>query len=213
MFFFVILFVHSTHTIDLKTYNIHNFSLKQSRGYLFFLVIQPLQLHGGQIHHLWLKTERLFLNCFYKTNATKNTQKRTPRWPTQRRDSKYLLQRSFMPALPRQGDDVTNTKQLCSYCCSAENCITIVCSCCNFAEKVRIPPLSLNSFRLPVASSFLSSIPQWKELKKNNTSRSLSLLYSNGKNVNILQGCLAWRYWEASLRAEPCSRRGAAAVY
>lgn len=65
-----------------------------------------------------------------------------------------------MPALPRQVDDVTNTKQLCSYCCSAENCITIVCGRRNFAEKVLIPPLSLNSFRLPVASSFLSSILQ-----------------------------------------------------
>ena len=76
--------------------------------------------------------------------------------------------------------------------------------------EVLFPPLSLNPCGLPVASSFLSSILRWKKLKK--TTRSLSLFYSNGKNVNILRGCLAWRYWEACLRAEPCSWRGVAAV-
>lgn len=110
----------------------------------FFLVIQP---HNFMVNTACRFTDRdrkegsSFLSFFfYKTNRTKNThtQRNTPRGPTQRKDSKDLLQTSLTPALPRRGGDVTNTdrkKQLCCYCCSAENCITIICSCCTIAVK------------------------------------------------------------------------------
>lgn len=213
--YFVIFFVHNTRTIDFQIYNIHNFLLKQSRVIFFFSGYTTAQLHGEhrlQVHRLWPERGSFVsFFFFYKTNRTKNThtQKHTPRRPTQRRDSKDLLRRSFTPALPRQGKDFTNTdrKQLCCHCCSAENAIIIVCSCCTIAVifEVIFPPRSLNSSGLPVASSFISSILRWKKLKK---TTSVLLLYSNGKNVNILRGCLAWRYWEACLRADMVSEEG-----
>lgn len=109
--FFNILFVHNTHTIDFKIYNIHNFSLKQSRFFFFFSSLYNrttlwwTQFAGSP--PMTGKREIFFF--FYKTNRTKNThtQKRTRRRPTQRRNSKDLLQRSLMPTLSRQGD-VTN---------------------------------------------------------------------------------------------------------
>lgn len=149
--FFVIFFVHNTHTIDFKIYNIHNFSLKQSRVFVFLFFFFPFFWLYNRTTSWWTqlagsptvtgKREVLFfLFFFYKTNRTKNThtQRNTPRGPTQRKDSKDLLQTSLTPALPRRGGDVTNTdrkKQLCCYCCSAENCITIICSCCTIAVK------------------------------------------------------------------------------
>lgn len=110
--FFNIFFVHNAHTIDFKIYNIHNFSLKQSRIF-FFSGYTTAQLHGEhslQVHHPWPEKGRFF-SFFLQNKQTKNThtQKHTPRRPTQRRNSKNLLQRSLMPSLPRQGDDVTNT--------------------------------------------------------------------------------------------------------
>lgn len=101
------------------------------------------------------------------------------------------------------GEDVTNTdrKQLCccGYRCSADNCIIIVCMFVVplLLKSLLFPPLSLlDSSGLPVASSFfLSSTLRWKKLKKQKSRKTTtrSLLYSNGKNVNILRGRLAWR--------------------
>lgn len=142
---------------------------------------------------------------FFLENRTKNThtQKHTPQRPTQRRNSKDLLQRSLTPALPRRGDDVTNTDSFVIVV--QQRTVSLSFVVVPWLLKVLFLPLSLRSSELPVASSFLSSI------SKNN--KVLIVTLSNGKNVNILQGCLAWRYCEACLRAEPCSWRGVAAVY
>lgn len=76
--FFVIFFVHNTHTIDFKIYNIHNFSLKQSRVFVFllfffsfFLVIQP---HNFMVNTACRFTDRdrkegsSFLSFFFLQN-------------------------------------------------------------------------------------------------------------------------------------------------
>lgn len=114
--FFNIFFVHNAHTIDFKIYNIHNFSLNQSRVFFFFSGYTTARLHGE--HSLLAGSppvpakREFFFFYFYKTKNT-HTQKHTPQRPTQRRNSKNLLQRSLTPSLPRPGDDVpTQTASL-----------------------------------------------------------------------------------------------------
>lgn len=165
---FVIFFVHNTHTIDFKIYNIHNFSLKQSRVLFFFLVIQPhkwTQLAGSP---LVTGKREIFLFFFYKTEQRTRTRRNTHHDDQRNAGIARICYRSLMPARPRQGDEVTNTdgKQLCCYCCSVENCINMFVIVVPLLFKVLVPPLSLNPSGLPVASSFLSSILRWKKLKK-----------------------------------------------
>lgn len=81
--FFVIFFVHNTHTIDFKIYNIHNFSLKQSRVFVFlfffflFSGYTTAQLHGEhslQVHRPWPERGKFFSFFFF---FTKQTEQRT----------------------------------------------------------------------------------------------------------------------------------------
>ena len=95
----------------------------------------------------------------YKTNRTKNThtQKHTPQRPTQRRNSKDLLQRSLMPALPRRGDDVINTDSFVIVVQWRTVSLSVVVVV-PLLLKVLFLPLSVNSSKLPVASSSSSSV-------------------------------------------------------
>lgn len=163
----VIFFVHNTHTIDFKIYNIHNFA-KTKQGSFFFWLYNHTSEHSLQVHHSWLERGRFFFFFFYKTEQRTRTRRNTHHDDQRNAGIARICYRSLTPARPRQGDEVTNTdgKQLCCYCCSVGTVSILFVIVVPLLFKVLFPPLSLNPSRLPVASSFLSSILRWKKLKK-----------------------------------------------
>lgn len=169
MFFLYIFFVHNAHTVDFEIYNIHSFSLKQSRVFFFFFLgIRPHSLTVNVACRFTVRDQKeggfFFFFFFYKTNGTKNThtQKHTPRWPTQRRNSKdFATEVSHAPS-PRWGNDVTNTDSFVIVVQQRTVSLSFVVVV-PLLLKVPFPPLSVNSSELPVASSFFKQYPPVKE--------------------------------------------------
>lgn len=116
MFFLYIFFVHNAHTVDFEIYNIHSFSLKQSRVFfVFFLGIRPHSLTVNVACRFTVRDQKeggfFFFFFFIKQTEQRTRTRRNTHHDDQRNAgiARILLQRSLMP--PLQGGAMMSPTQ------------------------------------------------------------------------------------------------------